>query len=754
MAYNTNNPLGSNDFRDLSDNAVNFDYYANGPAPSYPNRFNQLKLSISGMNEQFNSAQAGRVTQFEEFLAASAFVWIGDYAAGLTFTSRSQYTVRDGYAYRLADSTTLPYTTTGNWALEQSNFSLINSDDVLRQQLSQTDGFLLVGGASATFQSLAELATAPQNSSRSYFVISHSAGTGKGGGTFVWNGARARSTHNGGTIISPTVPPYTGEAGLADFIAAVGETAPSAFGCFERVIQNNTLSVYDFGAVSSYANCTAPIQKALAETRSNNGTAPHIGTVVIFPPEQFMFGGTITIGSTQNIVMYPKTVLQQIAGSITGVNQVLMAVSGQQDVSIHAPGASLKGVKNEATSGEGRHAFSIYASARVNVFGLRCYTVSGDGFTVSGNASDGSDPSSDVNLTECFTDGAGRNGFSIINTRRCTLVRCGATYTAPNGLGASAGGPWAGFDIENDPDPTHVLEGVSLTDCWSKGNAGNGLQFTLPYSATPMSINVTNFRSESDGSGTQYGALCGGVGFIYGGGSTLSGNNYGSITLKNISIVKPFGSGIRFRNWSAKNAPVLIDGVTIYQPSFGGGTGNINRCGLWADSSDASDVAENKGNFEVRNLVVNNPPGAFVRAVWAVGMTGAPMIASIKDIFLDKHSSDGSALIRAKVLGGVSFTDKKFVSVNSASSISAYEYLGREVSLSGTGGALLPAAALCAGCTITLRNTNAANITVTTEGGNFTTSTFATYTNSGTVLTLTPGQRAVLTSDGAAWVLE
>lgn len=644
---------------------------------------------------------------------------------------------------------------TGNPNLA-SNVFYLGPDGVPRvvQDMSGPNGAQLIGGVSATLQSLAQLSTALQDSARSYFVISHSAGTGKGGGTFVWNGARARSKHNGGTIISPTVPPYTGESGLSNFLAGVGETAPSAFGCFERVIKNNTLSIYDFGAVSSYANCTAPIQKALAETRSNNGYGSNIGVAVIFPPEQFMFGGSITIGSTQNIVMYPKTILQQIAGTMVGVNAALLSCSGQTDVSIYAPGATLKGVKYEATTGEGRAAVSIYASARVSIYGLRCLTVSGDGFTISGNASDGSDPSSDVTLTECFTDSAGRNGFSIINARRCALVRCGATYTAENGLGASAGGPWAGFDIENDQDSTHVLEGISLTDCWSKNNAGNGLQFTLPYSSSPMSVHVTNFRSEQDGSGTQYGALCGGVGFIYGGGSTLSGNNYGSITLKNITIVKPFGSGIRFRNWSAKNAPVLIDGVTIDQPSYGGGTGNINRCGLWADASDAGNVAENKGNFEVRNLVVNNPPGDFVRAVWAVGVAGAPMIASIRDVFLDRHSADGTALVRARVLGGVSFTDKKFATFNNAGALSAYEYLGREVSLSGTGGALLPAAALCAGCTITLRNTNAANITVTTEGGNFTTSTFATYTNSGTVLTLTPGQRAVLTSDGAAWVLE
>ena len=632
--------------------------------------------------------------------------------------------------------------------------AILDSTYQLRQDLLASDGYSLVGGVVAHVPSLAELVNVPQVQGGAYLVASHAPGTGRGGGTFIWNGARARSKHNGGTIISPTVPPYTNEAGLFAYLSGTGETSPIAFGCFERVLVNNTLSIYDFGAISTYANCTAPIQKALAETRSNNGYGSNIGAVVIFPPEQFMFGGSITIGSNQNIVMYPKTILKQIAGTMVGPNAALLSCAGQTDVSIYAPGATLKGVKYEATTGEGRAAVSIYASARVSIYGLRCLTVSGDGFTISGNASDGSDPSSDVTLTECFTDSAGRNGFSIINVRRCALVRCGATYTAANGLGASSGGPWAGFDIENDPNPAHVLEGVSLTDCWSKNNAGNGLQFTLPYSSSPMSVSVVNFRSELDGSGTQYGALCGGVGFIYGGGATLSGNNSGSITLRDITIVKPFGSGIRFHNWSAKNAPVDIDGVTINQPANGGGTGNINRCGLWADASDAGNVAEAKGNFSVRNLVVNNPPGTFVRPVWALGVSGAPMVASIRDVFLDRHSADGTALVRARVLGGVSFTDKKFVSVNSAASIAAYEYFGREVTLSGAGGVVLPAAALSAGCSLALRNAGTGNIAITTEGGSFTASTFATYTNTGTTVTLTPGQRAVITSDGVAWVLE
>lgn len=227
MAYNTNNPLGSNDFRDLSDNAVNFDYYANGPAPSYPNRFNQLKLSISGMNEQFNSAQAGRVTQFEEFLAASAFVWIGDYGAGLTFTSRSQYTVRDGYAYRLADSTTLPYTTTGNWALEQSNFSLINSDDVLRQQLFEAAGAGRVGFSETETYADGTVGDALKSSLRKTVKSFGAVGDGVTDDTAAVMAAIAAAGPNGrvvfdanseflvsgGTLVQPTGQQWVGEGG-------------------------------------------------------------------------------------------------------------------------------------------------------------------------------------------------------------------------------------------------------------------------------------------------------------------------------------------------------------------------------------------------------------------------------------------------------------------------------------------------------------------------------------------------------------
>ncbi|HDS1744194.1 hypothetical protein [Pseudomonas sp. M2] len=207
MAYNTGNPVGSTDPRDLYDNAPIFDKYVNGDDPFVTDRLGKQRLSISGQNEDFQNAQDGREAAFDEFLESSAFIWIGDYGPGLTFTSRSQYTVRDGYAYRLANTTTLPYTTTGNWSLEQSNFSLVNSDDILRQDLSNhTDpekGAAEVGRATRQINSVAELRTVPgrYHLDQCQLVGYHAAFNGYGGGGVYWDAA-STATDDGATTFA------------------------------------------------------------------------------------------------------------------------------------------------------------------------------------------------------------------------------------------------------------------------------------------------------------------------------------------------------------------------------------------------------------------------------------------------------------------------------------------------------------------------------------------------------------------------
>lgn len=201
MAYNTNNPLGSNDFRDLSDNAEYFDNYANGPQPAYPNRFGDQKLSIEGMNQAFNTAQDGRQAQFEAALASIGFSAIGDYGAGVTFTTRQQYTVRAGLAYAVANSTTLPYTLTGDWAADEPKLELINSDQILRSDLAadaEGKGADLVAGAYRVVATVAALkARAGRSDGEVVYLAAYRTGSSDGNGPVRWNATSTETADDG-----------------------------------------------------------------------------------------------------------------------------------------------------------------------------------------------------------------------------------------------------------------------------------------------------------------------------------------------------------------------------------------------------------------------------------------------------------------------------------------------------------------------------------------------------------------------------
>ncbi|WP_353742570.1 hypothetical protein WHX55_10975 [Pseudomonas fluorescens] len=145
MSYNTRNPIGSTDPRDLSDNAKCFDSFANGPATTYKDRLGVNRKSIPGMiaefdsdqsqrDSNFQSAQDERTDQFDRFMESSAYALIGDYGPGLVIERHSQYVMKDGQPYRLSSFVAAPYTTTGDWGAESDAFVLLG-DETLRQDL-------------------------------------------------------------------------------------------------------------------------------------------------------------------------------------------------------------------------------------------------------------------------------------------------------------------------------------------------------------------------------------------------------------------------------------------------------------------------------------------------------------------------------------------------------------------------------------------------------------------------------------------
>lgn len=113
MAYNTMNPVGSTDARDLLDNATNLDTAVNSPAARWTDRLGVSRPSWAGM-----VAYADR----------------GAYAAGIEITGYNEIFLFDGEYYRAAASTSLPYTTTGSWS-DDGNYFVSIGDAALRADL-------------------------------------------------------------------------------------------------------------------------------------------------------------------------------------------------------------------------------------------------------------------------------------------------------------------------------------------------------------------------------------------------------------------------------------------------------------------------------------------------------------------------------------------------------------------------------------------------------------------------------------------
>ncbi len=146
MRYNTGNPVepsGSSDPRDLHDNTGNIDLAANGESPAWIDRLGRTRRSLAGIDQQFDSSQALRDLEFQNFLLSSGYQVIGDYGPGITITSLNQVLRKDGELYRLTSAAEIPYITTGEWLSESINFVSVG-DAAIRQELSSPSGGALV----------------------------------------------------------------------------------------------------------------------------------------------------------------------------------------------------------------------------------------------------------------------------------------------------------------------------------------------------------------------------------------------------------------------------------------------------------------------------------------------------------------------------------------------------------------------------------------------------------------------------------
>lgn len=271
--YNTLNPLGSTAPKDLFDNASNFDEAMNSASPSFYDRFSKRRETWAGMEKAF-----------DDFLLASGYEFIGDYDADgpLTITQQNQVFTKDGEYWRSSPALALPYITVNNWVIDQPKFVSVG-DAQLRQSLANSadpvQGAAMVGRSTVSIESVFALLSAAQISSQVLLIKGYLPGRIDGGGVFRWNSGRLKSAHDGGKVISPTVP-WDGTTGapLAAFLSGTGETSPGGSGCWERLgaagrvdpLWYGALGDYDFNIFSGTEN-VVPFQKAAAAIKAKGG---------------------------------------------------------------------------------------------------------------------------------------------------------------------------------------------------------------------------------------------------------------------------------------------------------------------------------------------------------------------------------------------------------------------------------------------------------------------------------------------------
>lgn len=144
--FNTGNPLGSGDPRDLDDNAKNMDLAVNSDELSWRDRFGRDRKSFEGMEREFDSAQHSREARFNDFIASSGYQFVGDYGPGIEITEYNQL-IRDsnGEFWRVSGQVDLPYVTTGA-GIPEDDALVPAGDAVLRQDLANPDmGAAMVG---------------------------------------------------------------------------------------------------------------------------------------------------------------------------------------------------------------------------------------------------------------------------------------------------------------------------------------------------------------------------------------------------------------------------------------------------------------------------------------------------------------------------------------------------------------------------------------------------------------------------------
>ncbi len=504
--------VGSSDPRVLYQNAKNLDKLMNGDLPFYPSRLGLLKQSWAGMQAEFKAAQEGRLASFNSFLKSSGYQDLGTYKAGIQITAYNQYVMYNGQPYRLAGSSRVPYTTTGDWATESTSFVLLG-DDTLRQDLSNAvdpaKGSALIPSVGRVVGSIAAIRSLPKTGSQTAFALAFASKGDLGGGNYYLDTTDTTSLDNGGTIL------VAGDGGRW------------------KLVHNGTISVRVFGAGRG-GDDTAAFKAACGLGLRVHAPAGNYLITGNVPVSWELFGDgknstTITVnGSGFDVFTFSGDYTGAYGFTVTSNTQRTGGITF--NVSAATRGNQFKDIRtqNQFLS------YKISGNA-VQTYMLRLEILDATATTGGGIFIDGGN---DTFLENVVFDASGtqpRYGLRVQNSQAIWVYACDFLHAqVPLLIDPTTGDliTWLFFDecafdqgsangIEINVSGTGSLRGVFFSGCWSATN-NRGVYISK---ASGAQLDLVVFEGQKLLNNSLQGALiAGGDNIIFDGG-IVSGNS-------------------------------------------------------------------------------------------------------------------------------------------------------------------------------------------------------------------------------------
>lgn len=406
MAYNTGNPIGSTDARDLLDNATNLDKAVNSPAARWTDRLGVSRPSWAGM-----VAYADR----------------GAYAAGIEITGYNEIFLHEGEYYRAAASTTLPYTTTGSWS-DDGNYFVSIGDATLRSDLATGMVGAINGIINVAYFGTLESARTSAEAVGKTIVVTTALTEAQSNITGAWPADRALKFENGGSIANST---------------AFTITSPFSAGLYQ-VFVGSGLIAFGSGSVQELhpewwgakadgvVDCSPAIQKAInASLAIAEGPNSLVGFSIGLQSGKYRLGSQLLINHNGpcNLLISGKYGTVLLSDNANGAIKITTLADIPQQYPNRVMKVFLRDFNITTTAAQ----FKVGVGLQIRYFGyMRLDNLDISCFATALKTTEGSEffmqeasiHESSVGW-ECVREGANIVDLANITANRCRIAQCG-----------------------------------------------------------------------------------------------------------------------------------------------------------------------------------------------------------------------------------------------------------------------------------------------------------------------------------------